>query len=202
MANSRMTIRHATAADADFLARAALVAGHGIFEIMFDGLVPGVSAQESFRDRRVLKPGHFSHFARWQVAVDDAGAVLGAANAFPNAELATCPPDPLLTAERMAPLNAMGDLESNRAGSYYLNLIATFPEHQGRGVGQALVLDAVAAAKNGGFPSICLTTWGDDPKLMRFYANLGFRCEAEHMLPAGQTALNGNRYVLLARELA
>ena len=152
--------------DANALAEAAILAGHGVFEMLFEDLIPGLSATEAYRDRRVLKPGHFSHFSNWHVARDAGGKLLGALNAFPHDNLARATPDPLMTPERLAPLAVMGDIEDEPAGSYYLNLVAVFPEAQGRGIGRALVQHAITRAAQQEFRCLSLSTWGDDQKLM------------------------------------
>ncbi len=196
-----LTIGPATREDATALAGAAMLAGHGIFEMLFENLVPGLSAAAAYRDRRVLKPGHFSHFSNWHVARDAQGKQLGAFNAFPHAELARAAPDPLITPDRLAPLAAMGDIEDEPAGSYYLNLVAVFPEAQGRGIGSALVQHAITLATQQKFPRLSLSTWGDDQKLMSFYARLGFTCAAKREFAPDPRLSAGTSYVLLVKEL-
>lgn len=53
--------------------------------------------------------------------------------------------------------------------------VAVCHEHQGRGVGRALVARAVAEARALGLPAVTLTTFRQIPWNAPFYARLGFK---------------------------
>ena len=201
MSRESAVIRPAAELDAPVIAEAAFMAGHGMFDLMFDGLLPGRSAREAYCERRVLKPGHFSHWSKWFLAENPAGQVVGALNLFPHAELLTTEPDPLLTRDRLGPF-ADVDIEECAVGSYYLNVVAIFPAFRGLGLGAGLVRHAMHRAVESGFSRIALTTWGDDAELMAFYRRLGFQPIAECRIAPDPRLNAGTLYALLERPLS
>jgi ribosomal protein S18 acetylase RimI-like enzyme len=201
MSTEPATIRKATADDVGHITEAAFLAGHGMFEIMYEGLLPGRSARQAYAERRILKPGHFSHWSRWLMAEDGSGAVMGALNIFPQELLLTTEPDPLITEERLGTLAGV-DLEERAVGAYYLNIVAVLPEFRGLGLGAALVRHAVSRAVEEGFDRIALATWGDDEHLMTFYRHLGFRTAFEIRIAPDPRLNAGTLFVVLQRSLA
>jgi ribosomal protein S18 acetylase RimI-like enzyme len=56
-----------------------------------------------------------------------------------------------------------------------LEKIAVAPAHQGRGVGRALMIDLVAAARTAGIEQLTLDARGDNESAFGLYRSLGFR---------------------------
>jgi hypothetical protein len=100
-AGQQIVIRDAHANDTMALAQLAMLAGHGLFEIFYGGLIPGLSTLETIARRRIEWPGGFSETKRWKVAEDAVGNTLGALNSFPREVFESANPDPLV-AERLA----------------------------------------------------------------------------------------------------
>lgn len=94
--NTDTVLRPATADDASHLAAFARMAGHGLMELFYQGLLPDQSLDEIIIQRRIAMPGSFNHWQRWVVAENSAGAIMGGLNAFPHDVFDTSPPDPLL----------------------------------------------------------------------------------------------------------
>jgi len=67
-------------------------------------------------------------------------------------------------------------------GAWYLDGIGVAPEHQGRGVGGALMQPGLEAADRAHAPVFLLTNAPDN---LRFYERFGFRVEAEEETPDG-----------------
>lgn len=200
MSRETAVIRPAAATDAPVIADAAFMAGHGMFDLMFEGLLTGRSAREAYAERRVLKPGHFSHWSKWFLAENPQGQVVGALNLFPHAEFETTEPDPLLTRDRLGPFADL-DVDAQAAGSYFLNVVSIFPAFRGLGLGAGLVRHAMHRAVEEGFSRIALSTWGDDPELMAFYRRLGFQTIAEVRIAPDPRLNAGTLYALLDRPL-
>ncbi len=59
-------------------------------------------------------------------------------------------------------------------GEQAIVMLSVYPQHQGGGVGTALVLEAVARAGTAGLPSIKVATTNDDIPAFYFYQRLGF----------------------------
>lgn len=168
-------LRDAQPRDMDDLAGLMLASGHGVVELLYDGLVPGRDLIAVLIERRLANAASFAHFSNWRVACLDGDQVAGAACALPFSDYASLPGDPLITAERLAPIRELIALEERLAGTFCLTNVAVRPEARGHGIGQALLADTAARARVAGFDRIGLSTFGDDPAVMGFYTRLGFR---------------------------
>ena len=78
------------------MAEVCVMAGHGVMELFYEGLVPGKSVIDCVMTRRILDRDSFATFRRWRVATDGAGQILGAMNSLPHKALMSAPDDPLL----------------------------------------------------------------------------------------------------------
>jgi ribosomal protein S18 acetylase RimI-like enzyme len=67
-------------------------------------------------------------------------------------------------------------------GSWYLDGIGVAPEHQGQGIGAALMQPGLEAADRAHASVFLLTNAPDN---LRFYERFGFRVEAQEETPAG-----------------
>lgn len=75
-----------------------------------------------------------------------------------------------------------------------LSSIAVDPNHQGHGIGKALIDAWVAESRRRGSPGCCLTTDRDDNEATnRFYQLAGWKFESSHVTSEGRAM---NRYVL------
>lgn len=170
----QIVIRAAHAGDTMALAELAVLAGHGLFEIFYGGLVPGLSTLETVVRHRIEWPGGFSETKRWRVAEDATGTTLGALNSFPHEVFESANPDPLV-AGRVAAVDALTELEAEAAGTYYVNMIAVFPERRSGGVGRLLMDEAERLARQQGFAQMALCTFEADSRLVEFYERQGYR---------------------------
>jgi GNAT superfamily N-acetyltransferase len=197
-----LTIRDAGAGDAAELAAFAVMAGHGIMELYYEGLVPGRSVIESIIDRRINLEGGFNHWCRWKVVCNVNGRVLGGMNCFPHAMFDKSPSDPLLAGPRLAPTQNLWDLEQHALGSFCLNMIAVHSEARGSGVGNLLMAECLQLAEESGLPRVTLSTFEEDRGLMAFYGRHGFEVLARAPIPADCGIAYTGNWVLLAREVA
>jgi len=170
-----LIIRDAEHRDLRDLALLMLVSGHGVIELLYEGLLPGRDLIDVLVERRLDNPQSFAHLSNWRVASFGGGRVEGAVCALPFADYDSVPGDPLVTSERRAPIQELMDLEAGLAGTYCLTNIAVREGGRGRGIGQALLADTAARARAAGFGRIGLSTFGDDPAVMGFYRRAGFR---------------------------
>ena len=197
-----MIIRNAIVADAPALAEIAMMAGHGIMTMLYGDLVPGKSVAQVLIDRRILNPENHSALHHWRIAVGEDGAVLGAVNCLPQQILMAVPSDSLLTGDRVLAVEELAELEELAADTYYINLIAVFPQHRRSGAGRALVAEAERLARLAGFTILSLCTYDSDASLMSFYGSLGFKVrERRPMKPNPYFDASGS-WVLLVRDLA
>jgi ribosomal protein S18 acetylase RimI-like enzyme len=163
--------RPAETADSRDVARLMCVAGGGLYEFLFDDLIPFVTAQDvlslgiagddypiSYRNCRVATLG-------------DGGAIVGAANVFP-ADLLKEDNYQLLGSERHGHIRAMLDLQD--WGSMFLNALAADGSHRGRGIGARLLDWAKERTREAGFDRLSLHVWADNSPAVQFYRARGF----------------------------
>jgi ribosomal protein S18 acetylase RimI-like enzyme len=194
-------IRDAVEGDARALAEVCIMAGHGVMELFYEGLVPGKSVIDCVMARRILDRDNFAAFRRWRVAADASGRFLGALNSLPHKALMNAPDDPLLDDARLRPIAELLELEGTAIDSYYVNIIAVFPQHRRSGAGAGLMRDAEHLARLQKFSRMSLCTFEDDPGLMGFYRRQGFETQARRaMAPHPAIGMSGH-FALMTREL-
>ena len=194
-------IREAVAEDARALADVCIMAAHGVMELFYEGLVPGKSVADCVIERRIFAPGGFAAVPRWRVAVDGAGVFLGALNSLPHQALMNAPDDPLLDEARLRPIAGLLELETAAPESYYVNIIAVYPQYRRSGAGFALIQEAERLARLENFRTISLCTFDAADGPLAFYRRLGFEVrDMRPIEPHPAIAVVGN-FVLMAREL-
>ena len=194
-------IRDAVAGDAQALAEVCIMAAHGVMELFYEGLVPGKSVADCVIERRILVLESFASVNRWRVAVDGAGAFLGALNSLPHHVLMNAPDDPLLDEARLRPIAGLLELEAAAPESYYVNIIAVFPQNRRSGAGFALMQEAERLARLENFRTMSLCTFDAADGPLAFYRRLGFEVrDMRPIEPHPAIAVVGN-FVLMAREL-
>jgi ribosomal protein S18 acetylase RimI-like enzyme len=170
-------------------------------QLLYEGLLPGKSLIDTIIERRIFAPRSFSALAHWRVATDGSGSILGGLNSFSHDVMMTAPPDLLLDESRLSPIAALSEMEATAVDSYYINIIAVFPEYRGSGAGFALMQEAERLVRKENLRHLTLSTFENDPSLLRFYRRQGFEVHATCLIgehPAFQT--DGN-FVLMMREL-
>lgn len=200
-ASKQILIRDATPADALALAELTIMAGHGLHEVFYAGLIPGNSTAEIIADRRILRSGNFSSHALWRVAASAQGEILGALNSFPQEIFGQSLADPLLTPTRTKIADAITELEMSATGTYYINILAVFPECRGSGVGEALMAEADRLARRDEFNRLTLCTFEADNRTVAFYQRQGFKIiDTRPIVPHPGLEHSGN-WALMARDL-
>ena len=177
------------------------MAGHGVMELFYEGLVPGKSVIDCVIARRILDRDSFATFRRWRVATDFSGQFLGALNSLPHQVLMDAPDDRLLDATKLRPIAALLELEEIPVDSYYVNIIAVYPQHRRSGAGAALMRDAEHLARLQNFRRMSLCTFENDPGLMGFYGRQGFETQARRAIEPHRAMAMSGHFVLMVREL-
>jgi ribosomal protein S18 acetylase RimI-like enzyme len=191
------TFRPATKADAASLAVLVDIAGEGLACHMWRGLAaPAQSAIEIGRERARREEGGFSY--------------RNATIAEVGGEIAACLVDYRLD-EPYDPggFDAMPELvqplirlEAKVPGSWYVNVLATFPEFRRKGIGAALLAIAEGRARQAGAPalSVIVASWND--AAARLYASAGYSIRArEKALPFPGSPPEGD-WVLMVKPLS
>ena len=160
--------RHVTATPLDVC---FALAGDGLYEYLFDDLIPFVTAEEFLAAGIAVDLSPIS-YRNCHVAVDaDGGKVVGAANAFP-ADLLKQESHALLPDDRYEHVRAM--LLMQDWGSMFLNLLAVCDGCRGRGVGTRLLAWAKQQTRRAGLDRLSLHVWADNAAAREFYRARGF----------------------------
>ena len=136
-----LDLRPATKADIPDLSKLLLMATDGIVASLYDGVIPGLATHEIV-ERRLARDGTCGSYANcWVVAeTDSCGArIAGKLHAYPMDDVETDPPDPLVPEGRTAVLESFEALYGQAAGSYYINVIAVYPDYRRQGLGGRLL---------------------------------------------------------------
>ena len=146
-------------------------------------------------ERAARETGSFSYRNAWLAEVDGAVAacLLGyAAEEEPGPIDPDTPPlfVPLLELEAMAP------------GSWYLNVLATYDAHRGKGLGSALLVHAEAVAAAVGHSTISLITEDTHQDALRLYRAKGFREIARRPVVKEDWDVDASEWILFTKPVS
>lgn len=161
--------RPGIAADSEQIASLICMAGGGLYEFLFDDLIPFMTAID-FVTMGVAGDDYPISYRNCYVAVDGYGQVIGAANVFPTDLLRD--EHYSLLAERQAHIQTM--IMFQDWGSMFVNALAVSEECRGYGVGSRLLCWACDRAREHGFDRLSLQVWADNIVAQDFYKASGF----------------------------
>jgi ribosomal protein S18 acetylase RimI-like enzyme len=168
-----LTARPARKSDASALAVLVDIAGDGMPAHMWRGLAaPGQSVLEVGRERAQREAGGFSY--RNSIVADVAGEVAGSLVGYRLDD----PYD--LTGVDALPENVrpLIRLEAQAPGSWYVNVLATFPEFRGQGVGTKLLEVAETRGQEEGVSAMSVIVGSWNEGAARLYARCGYTTAA------------------------
>ena len=165
-------LRRATADDIPHLARFAIEAYGGYFEVLYDGLAPDrstISLIQSSFSRPNTTPFYENHC----IAMHD-GRVAGGMHAFPMEDIEGFPRDPLVPEERHAAADeAFNDLPA--PGTYYIHVLTIYPEFHRKGIATALLMLALKQTKDKGFAECSLYVFAENVGAVALYEKHDFK---------------------------
>lgn len=143
---------------------------------------------------------HFSYFSNWRVAAMD-GDVVGAINT------SLLPPPPMTPAQPMSevmPEVTRGpyELKLLATGTCYLSAVALYPEYQGRGLGSALMNEAMSQARHTGARQLTLLVGSFNSRAHRLYLRCGFEEWARRPFVAFDGSDSPGEWVLMRKATA
>jgi GNAT superfamily N-acetyltransferase len=193
---AKPTYRPATIADASALAVLVDIAGEGMASHMWQALVaPGQSAIEIGRERARREEGGFSYRNATVAEIDGeiaAGLVgyrldepydLGRFDAMPDMV------QPLLRLEAQAP------------GSWYVNVLACFPEFRRRGIGVRLLEIADGKGRDQGAPAMSVIVGSWNEGAARLYGRAGYTPQATQAAILPPSLPGRGEWVLMTKTL-
>jgi ribosomal protein S18 acetylase RimI-like enzyme len=192
-----LTFRPARKADTAALAVLVDIAGEGLPAYMWSNLkTPGQSLLELGRERAQREAGGFSYRNAVVAEIDGevAASLVGYQLDHPydlEGNLAETP-------EIVQPLVR---LEAKAPGSWYVNVLATFPEFRRQGIAAALLAIADDRARESGAPALSVIVAGWNEVAARLYARAGYSVLArEPALPFPGCPHRGS-WVLMVKSL-
>ncbi len=167
--NLNAPFRTATPDDAPAMAELVNIAGEGLAAYQWERLAePGETAWDVGRQRARRETGGFSY--RNTVLVDIDREVVAALIGYPLAD----DPEPTDLSELPPMFVPLQELEDTVPGTWYVNVLAAFPEHRGNGYGTALLELADAMAREAGCRGMSLIVSDANAGARRLYERLGY----------------------------
>ncbi|WP_409334406.1 GNAT family N-acetyltransferase [Bradyrhizobium sp. AUGA SZCCT0283] len=142
------------------------IAGGGIYEFLFDDLIPFVTAVDLLSSGIGGEQYPISYRNCCVASLGRDGEIVAAANVFP-ADLLKEDQFVLLGSERHNHIRPM--LELQDWGSMFLNSLAVSDAHRGSGIGATLLGWAEARAAEAGYDRLSLHVWADNTPAVNFY---------------------------------
>jgi ribosomal protein S18 acetylase RimI-like enzyme len=190
------TIRPARKSDAAALAILVDIAGEGMPSYMWSRMrEPGQSAFEVGRARAARDGGAFSCRNAQVAEVDgEVAACLvdyGLDDPYDTGDLGKLPDvvRPLVVLEAKAP------------GSWYVNVLATFPEFRGQGIGARLLALAEERGRAQGAKSASIIVASENTGAMRLYARTGYAEVARAPVVEFPGCAHGGDWVLMVKPI-
>ena len=189
-----MSIRAARATDADHLTRFINMAADDLPLHFWKRSVGAEGDPWAYgRERAARETGNFSFRNAWLAEAN--GEVAACLLGYPADEPAPIAPDtppifvPLLELEALAP------------GAWYLNVLATYEAHRGKGLGSALLAKAEDIARTAGHQTISLIAEDTHQDALRLYTAKGYREVARRPVVKGDWQVEAQDWILMVKPL-
>jgi ribosomal protein S18 acetylase RimI-like enzyme len=191
-----LTFRPATKADASALAVLVDIAGEGLPAYLWSTLnAPGQSILEVGRERAAREEGGFSY--RNAIVAEVGGEIAACLVGYRLNE-----PYDLGNLEQIPELvRPLVLLEAKAPGSWYVNVLATFPEFRRQGIGMELLAIAEQKASESGVVALSVIVAGENERAARLYRRAGFAAAARAPLVPFPGYIHEGDWILLMKRL-
>lgn len=188
-----MQIRDAKASDADHLVRFINMAADDLpLHFWKKTAGPDGDPLALGRERAARETGNFSYRNAWlaEIGGEVAACLLG----YP----AALEPEPIAhdTQPLFVPLI---ELENMAPGAWYLNVLATYPQYRGRGLGSALIAKAEEITRAMGRTTISLIAEDTHQDALRLYRANGFSEVARRPVVKEDWQVDASEWVLFTK---
>lgn len=186
--------RQATVDDALPMAELVNMAGEGLPFYLWSQLASeGQSAWEVGQERAKRESGGFSY--RNTIVRVESGHVIAALIGYPLDDH----PEPVDYSSLAPMFSPLQELEDMAPGTWYVNVLATYPEYRGKGIGTELLSIAEAIARDTGKLGLSIIVADTNLAARRLYENAGYREIASRPLIKEQFKHPGEHWVLLVK---
>ena len=188
--------RRATVADDHEMAELVNFAGEGMPVYLWSSIAKdGESVWDIGRARARRESGSFSY--RNTVVRDEGGRATAAVIGYPLT-VAADPADYDDMPPMFVPLQQLEDLA---VGTWYVNVLAAYPEHRGKGYGTALLDIAARVARRSGCNGLSIIVSDANTGARRLYERCGYVERASRPMVKDDWDNDGENWVLLVRAL-
>ncbi len=195
MTSHEHTIRKATPDDATELAELINFAGEGMPVYLWSKRAePGQSPWDVGRARARRTEGGFSYRNAFVCEVDSKVVAMLLGYSLPD------DPEPI-GADMPAMFVPLQELENLAPGSWYVNVLAAYPEHRGRGLGTRLLDLAEDLAREADHRTLSIIVSDANAGARRLYEKCGFTEIARRPLVKDDWVNPGRNWVLLTKVL-
>jgi ribosomal protein S18 acetylase RimI-like enzyme len=188
--------RRARLDDAPALAELVNFAGEGFPLTLWEGMrEPGETAWDVGRRRAAREEGSFS----WRNAdvAEAGGRVVAALIGYPQ----PAKPEPIDYAAMPPAFVPLQELENLAPASWYVNVLAAYPEYRGQGLGTKLLAVADGNAAGRGLPGLSVIVSNANEGARRLYQRCGYRETATRPMVKDGFETEGTAWVLMTRTL-
>jgi len=194
MSNDETKVRPASPEDAPALAELINFAGEGLPLYLWERMAePGEDAWDVGRRRARREQGSFSY--RNAVVAERDGRIAGALVAYRIADA----PEPIDPKEVPAMFVPLLELENLALGTWYVNVLAVYPDFRGQGIGSRLLEVASRQAREGGCRGESIIVSDANEGACRLYERCGFRRVAARPMVKDDWENPGRNWVLLTK---
>ncbi len=188
--------RYAVPADAAAMADLVHYASEGLALYLWTKIAaPGVEPWSIGRERAEREAGGFSY--RNTVVAEADGRVAAALIGYPLADA----PEPM-PADLPPIVVPLEELESLVPGTWYVNVLAAYPEQRGKGWGTALLGVAERLARATGKRGMSIIVTDSNTGARRLYERCGYRELARRAMVKNGWQHPGTDFVLLTKQAA
>lgn len=187
--------RPATPDDGDALAALVNMAGEGLPLYLWTKMAGAGEDPWAFgRQRAQRTEGSFSYTNAVVMEVD--GRVVAALIGYPLPDV----PEPI-DPDTPAMFVPLQELENLAPGTWYINVLATYPDYRGRGYGARLLDIAEQQAAEAGSVGLSLIVLDANTGARRLYERSGYRQVADRPLVKEDSSCRGDNWVLLVKDI-
>jgi ribosomal protein S18 acetylase RimI-like enzyme len=186
--------RRATPDEAHALAELIDFAGEGLPSYLWERMAePGEDVWDVGRRRARREEGSFSY--RNAVVLEEEGRVVACLIGYPLPDR----PEPIDLAQMPPMFVPLQELENLAPGTWYVNVLATYPGHRGRGHGTRLLGLAEELAAAAGSRGLSIIVSDANAGARRLYGRCGYRLAAERTMVKEGWANAGVDWLLLLK---
>ncbi len=193
--NTNLTIRPADEDDARHLANLIILAGDGLPLHVWEDMREGDETAIEVGCRRAARSEGAFSYVNADMATRD-GEVISTVISYPLSD----EPEPIRPDEIPPMFLPLQELENLVAGTWYVNVLATYATHRKTGAASALLDRVGTRARKNGYDGLSLIT-GDINPALDFYRRLGFSEVTRRGIVKQGWDYDGREWVLLHKPL-